>query len=285
MSDPHSHKRPGAAARVRRGRRRVVALLWGVVLGATAALAAGPAVEVANPAPAGGAASRAWLGVWLADAVDGGVEVVALVPDGPVQQAGVRIGDVILEANDRQLADQAELGRVLTSQRRTTYRVSPPRVVVNPPSAPRIHRLESMLPVQLLGLQVVQVTPDLRRHYGAPADVGVLVTRSEPGRPAESAGVQVGDVLIKLGELEIGEPAQLERSLLRWNWERPLKLTVVREGASRILTLSPAVSLAGGTTPTTERNEDALLELKRQEIERLQRRIEQLRDDIQRLSE
>jgi serine protease Do len=280
-----------------------------VVLGAAAVLGAGPSAEVANPAPAPGAASRAWLGVWLADSVDGGVEVVALVPDGPIQRAGVRVGDVILEANDHQLTDQAELGRLLTdlrpgdrlrlrllragepvhaqvqvSQRRPSLRVRAPRVAVDPPVAPSFHRLESMLPGQRLGLQVVQVTPDLRMHYGAPADVGVLVTRAEPGRPAEQAGIRVGDVLIKLGELEIGEPAQFERSLLRWNWKHPLELTVVREGASRVLFLNPPVSPTGGPAPTTERDKDVLLEVKRQEIKRLQRRIEQLRVDIERLT-
>lgn len=289
-----------------------------------AALAVWPSSGLADPAEAAAGSSRAWLGVWLTDAVDGGVEVVALVPGGPVHKAGLQVGDVILEADGRQLADQAELSRVLgdsrpgdrlglvllrggasvqteveLSQRRARFQVRPPRVVVptavppNPPVAPSLYRLESNLPDRLLGLQVAHVTADLRRHYGAPSEVGVLVTRSEPDKPADLAGVRVGDVLTRLGELEIREPEQLERSLLRWNWKLPLELTVVRDGEPRVLTLSSpaAVTRPGAEAPEPdsagiERSERELLESKlRMEIELLERRIEQLRRDLERLRE
>jgi C-terminal processing protease CtpA/Prc len=141
---------------------------------------------------------------------------------------------------------------------------------------------------------VAHATPDLRRHYGAPSEIGVLVTRSEPGKPADLAGVRVGDVLTRLGELEIGEPEQLERSLLRWNWKLPLELTVVREGEPRVLTLSSPATVtrsaaAAAAEPDSagiERSERELLESKlRTEIKLLERRIEQLKRDLERLRE
>jgi predicted metalloprotease with PDZ domain len=172
--------------------------------------------------------------------------------------------------------------------------VPPTAVPPNPPVASSLYRLESNLPVRLLGLQVAHATPDLRRHYGAPSEIGVLVTRSEPGKPADLAGVRVGDVLTRLGELEIGEPEQLERSLLRWNWKLPLELTVVREGEPRVLTLSSPATVtrsaaAAAAEPDSagiERSERELLESKlRTEIKLLERRIEQLKRDLERLRE
>lgn len=49
-----------------------------------------------------------------------------------------------------------------------------------------------------LGVTLSSLTPELRRHFGAPEDAGVLVSSVAPGSPAEKAGVQVGDVLTRI---------------------------------------------------------------------------------------
>jgi len=46
-----------------------------------------------------------------------------------------------------------------------------------------------------LGLQLIEVTPELAAHLGAAGEDGVLVGRVEEGSPAELAGVRVGDLL------------------------------------------------------------------------------------------
>lgn len=46
-----------------------------------------------------------------------------------------------------------------------------------------------------LGVEAVQLTPELREHFGAPAEIGVMVSRVADGSPAQSAGLQVGDIL------------------------------------------------------------------------------------------
>ncbi|HEX3763992.1 MAG TPA: PDZ domain-containing protein [Kofleriaceae bacterium] len=50
-----------------------------------------------------------------------------------------------------------------------------------------------------LGVMVMAVTPELRRFFGVASDRGVLVARVEPGSAAARAGVQVGDVLVRVG--------------------------------------------------------------------------------------
>src|SRR5262245_11699276 len=37
--------------------------------------------------------------------------------------------------------------------------------------------------------------PELRVHFGAPEDAGAMVSKVEPGSPAEKAGIRVGDIL------------------------------------------------------------------------------------------
>lgn len=46
-----------------------------------------------------------------------------------------------------------------------------------------------------LGVSMLDLTPELRTHFGAPEDSGVMVSKVEPGSPAEKAGIKVGDIL------------------------------------------------------------------------------------------
>ena len=46
-----------------------------------------------------------------------------------------------------------------------------------------------------LGLGAIQISSELRKHLGAPADRGVLIDQVRPDSPAAKAGLQVGDVI------------------------------------------------------------------------------------------
>ena len=60
-----------------------------------------------------------------------------------------------------------------------------------------------------LGVQVLGLTPELRAHFGAPEDAGVLVAKVEEGSPAADAGIQVGDVLTAVDGKPIAGPQSL----------------------------------------------------------------------------
>ena len=53
-----------------------------------------------------------------------------------------------------------------------------------------------------LGVELTDLTPELRRHFGAHEDRGVLVGRVVEDSPAERAGLRVGDVITHID----GEP-------------------------------------------------------------------------------
>jgi membrane-associated protease RseP (regulator of RpoE activity) len=46
-----------------------------------------------------------------------------------------------------------------------------------------------------LGITAIQISPELRAHFGAPGDRGVLVNSVQPDTPAIRAGLRVGDVV------------------------------------------------------------------------------------------
>lgn len=60
-----------------------------------------------------------------------------------------------------------------------------------------------------LGVEVLPLTPELRAHFGAPEDAGVLVARVEEDSPASAAGIQVGDVLTAVDGKPIAGPPSL----------------------------------------------------------------------------
>lgn len=60
-----------------------------------------------------------------------------------------------------------------------------------------------------LGVEVMPLTRELRAHFGAPEDSGVLVARVEEDSPAAAAGIQVGDVLTAVDGKPIAGPPSL----------------------------------------------------------------------------
>jgi len=54
-----------------------------------------------------------------------------------------------------------------------------------------------------LGVGLTELTPELRTHFGAPEDAGAMVSKVEPGSPAEKAGIKVGDILTSVDGKEV----------------------------------------------------------------------------------
>jgi membrane-associated protease RseP (regulator of RpoE activity) len=80
---------------------------------------------------------------------------------------------------------------------------------------------------------VMGLTPELRKHFGAPEDRGVLVARVDPGTPAASAGVEVGDVIIEVHGRKIDAAPDVLSALSDLGKGEHAKIELVRNGQAR----------------------------------------------------
>jgi S1-C subfamily serine protease len=232
--------------------------------------------------------------VWLADAVDGGVQIYAVVPGGPALAAGLHAGDVILTADGVVVADQGDLGRVLDARapgQRMQLRVLRAGDTLDLPIelGTRGPDVTAPLPTpvprgpwndEAPGIDVAEMTADLRKHYGAPADTGVLVVRVEPDSPAARAGLRVGDVLVSAGGIPLTEPSLVRVTLSPWlggNGE----IVAIRAG-ERVKLAAPAPPSESAPEAGERQALERRLEL---EIDRLERRLRDLRRELDGLRE
>ena len=89
-----------------------------------------------------------------------------------------------------------------------------------------------------LGVQLLDITPDLRAFFGAPRDAGVLVAEVEPASPAAKAGLQTGDLILKVDGDRIESSGELSRAVRRKKAGETVKLEVERNKAARNLTVT-----------------------------------------------
>jgi len=89
-----------------------------------------------------------------------------------------------------------------------------------------------------IGVRLIEITPELRAHYGAPREAGVLVAGVEPDSPAAKAGIQVGDVITSAEGERIASAHDLSASVRRKKGGEAVKLEVARDRAMRSLTVT-----------------------------------------------
>ncbi|QDT64173.1 trypsin-like peptidase domain-containing protein [Calycomorphotria hydatis] len=88
----------------------------------------------------------------------------------------------------------------------------------------------------------------LTHDHKAALDRKLIVDRPTAGSPASKAGFQEGDVILKAGELEITDGADLERALLGKDINKPVEILVEREGEKKKLALE--LARRAGSAPT-----------------------------------
>jgi serine protease Do len=87
-----------------------------------------------------------------------------------------------------------------------------------------------------LGVQTEEVTRDNFAKYGLRDVRGVAIEKVIEGSPAEKAGLQAGDVIVRLNNEEITSVRKLTRLLGEISPDHSVRVTVIRGGSEREIT-------------------------------------------------
>jgi len=81
-----------------------------------------------------------------------------------------------------------------------------------------------------LGVQIQAVSADVAESLGLSNATGALVTEAQPGSPAAEAGLKSGDVITKIGGVQVQDGRDLARKVARIGPNKGIDVTFVRDG-------------------------------------------------------
>ena len=90
----------------------------------------------------------------------------------------------------------------------------------------------------MLGIQLTDLTAELRAHFGVPESEGVLVARVVEGSPAEQAGIVVGDIIAQVDGDAVGSSRALVHLLRSREVGETVAIQFYRDGGLETATAS-----------------------------------------------
>jgi serine protease Do len=226
------------------------------------------AAAVAILASAADARSWSWLGVRIRDLSEQeveeisarhgiregfGVVIVEVIADTPAARAGMKTGDIVVAFGERPVVESRLLQRLIASA--PADRESSLTVLRTEGRKALKVRLTSMPPAVAgervaaeFGFSLREPTPPPESASPRPiaglemstaGSVVPTVGVVSKGGPAEKGGLEVGDVLVAVGERPIVTADAAREALADRELDRPLPLTVRRGDRRLTVTLSP----------------------------------------------
>lgn len=231
----------------------------GGYMGLSFAIPINMAMLVAKQILERGHATHGWLGVStqeltleLAQAYGlespRGALITEVNPLGPAEKAGIQMGDIILAMDDVDVTDSADLPPMIGASQPGSDHLL---LVLRDSEKKRLNvrigelgqdnttnkRNVQVTPIKLLGLTVSDLNRATREVLNLRG--GVLVEVAEDG-PAFAAGVQAGDILLKLGRFPLNNATQLQDLCTKLPLGQVVPLLVKRqENASFVTILIP----------------------------------------------
>ena len=101
-----------------------------------------------------------------------------------------------------------------------------------------------------IGVGIQAVTQDLAEAFGMKSPRGAVITQLEKGQPGEKAGLKVGDIVVALNGQAINSANDLPVKISAMKPGTKVKLTVLRDGKEKDVTVTVAENPEDSTAPT-----------------------------------
>ncbi len=222
-------------------------------------------------------AERGYLGIYLQQLDDGtreslkfkgdGVLVDDVVDHSPADEAGLEEGDIIIKFEDKAVKDVDELREIiaaskegekvalvvfrvgkeikLTAELGEAEDVSKEIIIKRGMGRPGMMKMKGGCCCDgecnvWLGLEVQRLSDQLAEYFKVKDGEGVLVATVVKDAPAEKAGIKAGDVIIKIGDEEIENRADLREAICGKKAGDEVGVTLLRDGQQRTLKVALA---------------------------------------------
>ncbi len=230
----------------------------GGYMGLSFAIPMDVALDVVQQLRTNGSVSRGWLGVVIQEldrelaesfglSKPEGALVVRVMPESPAEAAGFQVGDVILTFNGEPVTGASSLPplvgivrpgekakvKVLREGEEQTLKVAIGELSGDDPEA--IDKSPDEIQKQNLGLEFKDLNADERLRFKVEKG-GVLVISVSKG-PAQDAGLQRGDVILRWGGTAIEDSKQLKGMIKQKTDKSSVPVLVQRDGSPRFLAI------------------------------------------------
>ncbi|MFL5403356.1 MAG: trypsin-like peptidase domain-containing protein, partial [Gemmatimonadales bacterium] len=181
------------------------------------------AVRVADEILKSGNVRRAWVGLEVEGAramrewkSQGGVALASVAPDGPAARAGLRPGDVLVEANQRRLRNYLDweavkldlhVGDAVEVAVRSGGGSIRRRIVTGDLPTVAAEKI-----TVLQDLQLINVTPAVQAERSIRSPQGALIFRISP-EVSRATGLQAGDVILGVNRTPVHSAAEVSSLL------------------------------------------------------------------------
>ena len=183
--------------------------------------------------------STVWLGV-TGENRSGQVHLTQVIPAGPAAEGGLKVGDVVLTAENKQLDDYNDLLATVREKQagdKLTLQVARGQE-------------KKELTVTLADRPGTRPPPSnvFMGIRGEDAEGGARLTQVTQGGPAEQAGLQSGDLIKEIQGKEIADYAALVAEIRSRKPDDKMKVTVLRKEEKKELLVTLAERTSGSQT-------------------------------------
>lgn len=176
-----------------------------------------------------------------------GILVAQVSEDSPAQQAGLKVGDLIVQYQGKAVSEISDFrNRVAMTPPKTQAALTIIRNGKRKNLSVKIGNLEDMPKLaessvqktDELGLTVQTITPELAQQFDATSGEGVVVTAVERGSVAALAGIRTGTVILQVNRMAVNSGEDFKQAVAKSRKDKRVLLLLTDRGMQRYVVLN-----------------------------------------------